>query len=139
MGPLGVRSSRKSLPISSALAPRSWWQEQGLVPVAQQLSLQEQLGLLLPEDLQAPAAEKATLRVIQRRAFRAVARGDGALLEASSCEVARSAGGLQLMQSPRRSLDDIARGSPGQMTTSWRAWRMTVTDLRCTTFPDQKA
>ena len=71
-----------AVPISPALAPRSWWQEQGLVPVAQQLSLQEQLWLLLPEDLQAPAEGEATLRVIQRRAFRAVARGDGALLEA---------------------------------------------------------
>lgn len=71
-----------AVPICPALAPRSWWQEQGLVPVAQQLSLQEQLWLLLPEDLQAPAAGKATLRMIQRRAFRAVVRGDGALLEA---------------------------------------------------------
>jgi hypothetical protein len=70
-----------AVPVSPALAPRSWWQEQGLVPVAQQLSLQEQLWLLLPEELQAPAAGKATLRVIQRRAFRAVARGDGALLD----------------------------------------------------------
>ena len=57
-------------------------QEQGLVPVAPQLSMQEQVWLLLPEELQAPAAGKATLRVIQRRAFRAVARGDWALLEA---------------------------------------------------------
>jgi hypothetical protein len=70
-----------AVPICPALAPRSWWQEQGLMPVAQQLSLQEQLWLLLPEDLQAPAAAKATLRAIQRRAFRAVARGDGALLD----------------------------------------------------------
>lgn len=77
-----------AVPVCSALAPRSWWQEQGLVPVAQQLSLQEQLWLLLPEDLQAPAAGKATLRVIQRRAFRAVARGDGALLEAPEFAVA---------------------------------------------------
>ena len=71
-----------AVPICPALAPRNWWQEQGLVPVAPQLSMQEQVWLLLPEDLQAPAAGKATLRVIQRRAFRAVARGDGALLEA---------------------------------------------------------
>ena len=52
------------------------------MPVTPQLGLQEQLWLLLPEDLLAPAAAKATLRVIQRRAFRAVARGDGALLQA---------------------------------------------------------
>jgi hypothetical protein len=70
-----------AVPICPALAPRSWWQEQGLVPVADGLFMQEQLWLLLPEDLQAPAAAMATLRVIQRRAFRAVARGDGALLD----------------------------------------------------------
>lgn len=52
------------------------------MPVADGLFMQEQLWLLLPQELQAPAAAKATLRVIQRRAFRAVARGDGALLEA---------------------------------------------------------
>ncbi|MFM7550946.1 MAG: hypothetical protein ACKO8I_19200 [Cyanobacteriota bacterium] len=69
-------------PVCPAMAPKDWWREQGLVPVAQQLSLQEQLWLLLPEDLQAPAAGKATLRVIQRRAFRAVGRGEEALLEA---------------------------------------------------------
>ena len=50
------------------------------MPVADGLFLQEQLWLLLPQELQAPAAAKATLRVIQRRAFRAVARGSGALL-----------------------------------------------------------
>ena len=33
------------------------------------------LLFLLPQELQAPAAAKATLRVIQRRVFRAVARG----------------------------------------------------------------
>ena len=44
------------------------------------LFLQEQLWPLLPQELQPPAAAKATLRVIQRRAFRAVARGAGALL-----------------------------------------------------------
>jgi hypothetical protein len=71
-----------AVPVSPGLAPRSWWQEQGLVPVAQQLSPQEHLWLLLPDDLQAPAAGKATLRVIQHRAFLAVARGNGALLEA---------------------------------------------------------
>ena len=46
--------------------------------VAGGLFLQEQLWLLLPEELQAPAAAKATLRVIQRRAFRAAARGAAA-------------------------------------------------------------
>lgn len=50
------------------------------MPVADGLFLQEQLWLLLPQELQAPAAAKATLRVIQRRAFRAAARGAGALL-----------------------------------------------------------
>ena len=69
-----------AVPLCPALAPRSWWQEQGLVPVADGLFLQEQLWLLLPQELQAPAAAKATLRVIQRRAFRAAARGAGALL-----------------------------------------------------------
>lgn len=81
MGPWGAIEPEVPADLT-ALPPRSWWQQQGLVPVAQQLSLQEQLWLLLPEDLQAPAAGKATLRVIQRQAFRAVARGDGALLEA---------------------------------------------------------
>ena len=38
------------------------------MPVADGLFMQEQLWLLLPEELQAPAAAKATLRVIQRRA-----------------------------------------------------------------------
>ena len=65
---------------STSLGPRSWWQEQGPVPVADWLFLQEQLWLLLPQELQAPAAAKATLRVIQRRALRAAARGAGALL-----------------------------------------------------------
>jgi hypothetical protein len=37
--------------------------------------------LLLPEDLEPPRAARVTLRAIQRRAFRAVARGEGALLE----------------------------------------------------------
>ena len=69
------------MPICPSLAPRSWWQAQGLVPVAPELILQEQVWLLLPEDLQAPAAAKATLQVIERRAFRAVAQGDGALLK----------------------------------------------------------
>jgi len=50
------------------------------VPVADGLFMQEQLWLLLPEELQAAAAAKATLRVIQRRAFRAAALGAGALL-----------------------------------------------------------
>ena len=50
------------------------------MPVADGLFMQEQLWLLLPEELQAPAAAKATLRVIQCRAFRAAARGAGALL-----------------------------------------------------------
>jgi hypothetical protein len=71
-----------AVPICPAPATSSWGPRQGLVPVAPQLSMQEQVWLLLPEELQAPAAGKATLRVIQRRAFRAVARGDWALLEA---------------------------------------------------------
>jgi len=75
-------------PVCPALAPRGWWQEQGLVPVAHELNLQEQLWLLLPEDLELPRAARATLRAIQRRAFRAVARGDGARLEAPGFAVA---------------------------------------------------
>jgi hypothetical protein len=37
--------------------------------------------LLLPEDLEPPRAARATLRAIQRRAFRAVVRGEEALLD----------------------------------------------------------
>jgi hypothetical protein len=70
-----------ALPVCPALAPRTWWQQQGLVAVADQPTVQERLWLLLPDDLQPPRAARATLRAIQRRAFRAVARGDGALLE----------------------------------------------------------
>jgi hypothetical protein len=86
-----------AVPLCPALAPRSWWQEQGLVPVADGLFLQEQLWLLLPQELQAPAAAKATLRVIQRRAFRAEARGAGALLglEGSLKEGVGAGGGLR--------------------------------------------
>jgi hypothetical protein len=62
------------------MAPKDWWREQGVVPVAHQLKLQKQLWLLLPEDLEAPRAARVTLRAIQRRAFRAVVRGEEALL-----------------------------------------------------------
>lgn len=41
----------------------------------------QRLALLLPEDLEPPRAARATLRAIQRRAFRAVVRGEEALLE----------------------------------------------------------
>jgi hypothetical protein len=63
------------------MAPKDWWREQGVVPVAHQLKLQKQLWLLLPEDLEAPRAARVTLRAIRRRAFRAVVRGEEALLE----------------------------------------------------------
>jgi hypothetical protein len=63
------------------MAPKGWWREQGVAPVAHQLKLQEQLWLLLPEDLEPPRAARATLRAIQGRAFRAVARGEGGLLD----------------------------------------------------------
>jgi hypothetical protein len=70
-----------AVPVCPAMAPKDWWREQGMAPVAHQLKLQEQLWLLLPEDLEPPRAARATLRAIQRRAFSAVARGDGARLE----------------------------------------------------------
>ena len=70
-----------ALPVCPALAPKAWWQQQGLVAVADQPTVLQELWLLLPDDLQPPRAARATLRAIQRRAFRAVARGDGALLE----------------------------------------------------------
>jgi hypothetical protein len=70
-----------AVPVCPAMAPKDWWRDQGMAPVAHQLNLQEQLWLLLPEDLEPPRAARATLRAIQRRAFRAVARGEEALLE----------------------------------------------------------
>jgi len=77
-----------ALPVCPALAPRVWWEEQGLVGVPDQPTLQERLWLLLPDDLEPPRAARATLRAIRRRAFRTVARGDGALLEAPGFAVA---------------------------------------------------
>jgi hypothetical protein len=74
-------------PVCPALAPRDWWREQGLVPVAHQLNLQEQLWLLLPEDLEPPRAARVTLRAIQRRAFRAVVRREAAMLERAQSAV----------------------------------------------------
>jgi hypothetical protein len=41
-----------ALPVCPALAPRSWWQEQGLVAVVEQPTLRERLWLLLPLALQ---------------------------------------------------------------------------------------
>jgi hypothetical protein len=69
------------------MAPKDWWREQGVVPVAHQLKLQKQLWLLLPEDLEAPRAARVTLRAIRRRAFRAVVRGEEALLELAQSAV----------------------------------------------------
>lgn len=69
------------LPICSALAANEWWQERGLVAVAQQPALRQRLWLLLPDDLEISHAAEATLRLIHRRVIRAAARGEGALLE----------------------------------------------------------
>jgi hypothetical protein len=68
-------------PVCPAMAPKDWWREQGVAPVAHRLNLKEQLWLLLPEDLDPPRAARETLRAIQRRAFRAMASGEGALLD----------------------------------------------------------
>ena len=71
-----------ALPVCPALAPRQWWQEQGLVAVAEQPTMRERLWLLLPDDLELPQVAQATLRLIRRRVSRAAARGDESLLEA---------------------------------------------------------
>jgi len=76
-----------ALPVCPALAPRSWWQEQGLMAVAEQPTLRERLWLLLPDDLEVPRMARATLRLLQRQVNRAVARGQGALLEGIQASV----------------------------------------------------
>ena len=68
-----------ALPVCPALAPASWWQEQGLMAVAGQPTMRERLWLLLPDDLELPHAAQATLRLIRRRVSRAAARGGEAL------------------------------------------------------------
>jgi len=80
-----------ALPVCPALAPRPWWQEQGLVAVAEQPTMRERLWLLVPDDLELPHAAQATLRFIRRRVNRAAAHGDEALLEGSR------AAGLELV------------------------------------------
>jgi hypothetical protein len=82
-----------ALPVYPGLAPRSWWQEQGLVAVAEQPRLRERLWLLLPDELELPRRAQATLRLLQRQVNRAVARGDGALLEGPSQSVDVSGAG----------------------------------------------
>ncbi len=67
-----------ALPLCPALAPRRWWQEQGLVAAWDQPLLQERLWLLLPEDLELSPAAEATLRVIHRRVIRSAAAGSQA-------------------------------------------------------------
>jgi hypothetical protein len=81
-----------ALPVCPALAPRQWWQERGLMAVAEQPTMRERLWLLLPDDLELPHAAQATLRLIRRRVNRAAARGDEALLEAG-----RAAGLVELV------------------------------------------
>ncbi len=70
-----------ALPVCPALAPKHWWHERGLMAVAEQPTVREQLWLLLPDDLELPHAAQATLRLIRRRVNRAAARGSEALLE----------------------------------------------------------
>ena len=81
-----------ALPVCPALAPRPWWQEQGLMAVAEQPTMRERLWLLLPDDMELPHAAQATLRLIRRRVSRAAARGGEALLEAG-----RAAGLVELV------------------------------------------
>jgi len=72
-----------ALPICPGLAPRSWWEQQGLVAAGDQLNVQEQLWLLLPDDglTVLPRAAQASLRLLQRRVRRASAQGDAARLQ----------------------------------------------------------
>ena len=80
------------LPVCPALAPRQWWQERGLMAVAEEPTMRERLWLLLPDDMELPHAAQATLRLIRRRVSRAAARGGEALLEAG-----RAAGLVELV------------------------------------------
>ena len=70
-----------ALPVCPALAPDSWWQEQGVVAVADQPTVRERLWLLLPDDIDLPLAARASLRLIRRRLSRAMARRESALLK----------------------------------------------------------
>jgi len=70
-----------ALPVCPALAPASWWQEQGVLAVADQPTVRERLWLLLPDDIDLPLAARASLRLIRRRLSRAMARRESALLE----------------------------------------------------------
>lgn len=83
-----------AVPVCPALAPRSWWQQQGLVAAGDPLALQEQLWLLLPHDelTVLPRAALAALRLLQRRVQRAVARGDAALLQVHRTTEPQAAG-----------------------------------------------
>ena len=69
-----------ALPVCPALAPASWWQEQGVVAVADQPTVRERLWLLLPDEIDLPLAARASLRLIRRRLSRAMARRESALL-----------------------------------------------------------
>lgn len=69
-----------ALPVCPALAPASWWQEQGVVAVADQPTVRERLWLLLPDDIDLPLAARASLRLIRRRLSRAMAQRESALL-----------------------------------------------------------
>lgn len=69
-----------ALPVCPALAPARWWQEQGVVAVADQPTVRERLWLLLPDDIDLPLAARASLRLIRRRLSRAMARRESVLL-----------------------------------------------------------
>ena len=70
-----------ALPVCPALAPDSWWQEQGVVAVADQPTVRERLWLLLPDDIDLPLAARASLRLIRRRLSQAMARKESSLLK----------------------------------------------------------
>ena len=70
-----------ALPVCPALAPVSWWQEQGVVAVADQPTVRERLWLLLPDEIDLPLAARASLRLIRRRLSRAMALRESALLK----------------------------------------------------------
>ena len=69
-----------ALPVCPALAPASWWQEQGVVAVADKPTVRERLWLQLPDEIDLPLATRASLRLIRRRLSRAMARRESALL-----------------------------------------------------------
>ena len=98
-----------SLPVCPALAPRQWWQEQGLMAVAEQPTMRERLWLLLADDLELPQPAQVTLRLIRRLVNRAAARGDEAISWPSAQPHVH---GLEPLHQPALALFAMQHGVP---------------------------